>query len=204
MVQEPDKVTANPALDEHRTAATAPSPVTSTEIRSQIEHTRAEMSHTIDAIQARLRPRRLITDAKQTVKDATVGRVKRLASRTNGNVGSGTGGFFDTDRVISAVKTNPIPVALVGVAATALIVRTVARFQNGADDNPQHSRGRHREQARTTANGNRRRFLAGACAGLACWTAWRTRQSGFSLQEGGQALAGPAASPPFQPRTPLS
>jgi hypothetical protein len=41
----------------------------------------AEVSQTIDSIQARLSPRRLMTDAKQTVKDATVGRVKRLAHR---------------------------------------------------------------------------------------------------------------------------
>ena len=45
-------------------------------LRAQIEETRTEMSETIDAIQDRLRPGRLMTDAKASVKEATVGRVR--------------------------------------------------------------------------------------------------------------------------------
>jgi hypothetical protein len=41
-------------------------------IRSQIEQTRAEMSETIDAIQDRLSPRRLVSTATETMKDAAV------------------------------------------------------------------------------------------------------------------------------------
>ena len=55
-----------------------PSAPTSDEIRSQIEQTRADMSDTIDAIQSRLSPKRVLADARDSVTEATVGRVKRL------------------------------------------------------------------------------------------------------------------------------
>jgi hypothetical protein len=60
------------------------------------------MSETIDAIQARLRPGRLMTDAKQSVKHATVGRV-------------------------NAVKCSPLALTFAGVAATAVVARAVMR-----------------------------------------------------------------------------
>jgi hypothetical protein len=66
------------------TAATAAAPTTD-DIRSQIEQTRAEMSDTIDAIQTRLSPARAIADAKDSVTEATVGRLKRLAHRMPGS-----------------------------------------------------------------------------------------------------------------------
>ena len=90
-----------------------PSAPTSDEIVSQIEQTRAEMSDTIDAIQSRLSPTRLLADAKDSVTEATVGRVKRLTQRTNGSGGS----------VLQKVQDNPLPVALVATATAGLLVR---------------------------------------------------------------------------------
>ena len=63
--------------------------VNTAEIRSQIERTRAELGHTIDAIQDRLSPRRVMHDAKETISDATLGRAKRLAHRMTEVVHSG-------------------------------------------------------------------------------------------------------------------
>lgn len=54
---------------------------TTGEIRADIEHTRAEMGHTIDAIHARLKPRRLMSDALSTAKTATITRVAWMAGR---------------------------------------------------------------------------------------------------------------------------
>src|SRR5690606_30934028 len=51
-----------------------------TEIRSDIEQTRGEMQETIDAIEDRLRPRNVAARAAESVRDATVGRVKRAAA----------------------------------------------------------------------------------------------------------------------------
>jgi hypothetical protein len=193
MAQEPDKVTADPPSEGQPAATGAPHSVTSAEIRSQIEHTRAEMTQTIDAIQARLSPSRMLSDAKQTVKDATVGRVRSLATGSNG-FGNGIGGFSDTERVIRTVKRNPIPVALAGVAATLLVARAVARSRHRADDNPQRAEELHTEQLRVHANGYRRRLVAGVCAGLACWTAWRAQQSRLPRRDHHQTLPEPASS----------
>ena len=66
------------------------------EIRSQIERTRQDMTQTIDAIQARLSPGRLMTDAKQSVAEATARRFQRI-------------------------KEHPIPYAVAGVAMVALV-----------------------------------------------------------------------------------
>lgn len=106
------------------------------QLRSQIEHTRAEMSETIDAIQGRLSPGRLMTDAKETVKEAAVDRAKRVAA-------------------------NPIPFAMVGMAATALAVRFSLRSRT----------------SRKGLTGNERRLLVAAAAALACLTAWRANSS---------------------------
>jgi hypothetical protein len=111
-----------------RTAGTSDPPASapsSDEIRSQIEQTRAEMSETIDSIQARLSPSRLVTDAKQTVKDATVGRVKRLVHR-DGFTSPGSESLT-TERIRNVAKNNAVPVALLGVAAAAVVMRAYMR-----------------------------------------------------------------------------
>ena len=66
-----------------------PNQVNTAEIRSQIERTRAGLGHTIDAIQDRLSPRRVMHDAKETISDATLGRAKRFAHRMTEVVHSG-------------------------------------------------------------------------------------------------------------------
>jgi hypothetical protein len=93
--------------------AQEPSTISSVEdIRQQIAHTRADMSRTIDAIQDRLRPSQLMSRTKDTVKDATVGRVKKLAEDNNT-------GFY----------------ALIGMAAMVLIVAAVKRSRHRRQQN---------------------------------------------------------------------
>lgn len=147
-------------------AASAP---TTDEIRSQIEHTRAEMSQTIDAIQARLSPSRLVTDAKQTVKDATIGRVKRLAARAKEGVRNPGNEPWTTERIVCVVKNNVNGVAFVGAAAVVAIGAFV-RWRNRADRSYDRSK---RVMHRTGGGPNKTRLLAGLCAGLGCWSAWR-------------------------------
>src|SRR6185503_7888756 len=80
-----------------------PDQVDTAEIRSRIERTRVELGHTIDAIQDRLSPRRVMHDAKETISDATIGRVQRFAER------------------------EPTAMALAGAAAGALVFAAMAR-----------------------------------------------------------------------------
>jgi Protein of unknown function (DUF3618) len=157
MAQESNPVSRDPAPDAQPTAT-----ATTAEIREQIDQTRAEMGQTIDAIHARLSPGRLVSDAKDSVKEATVGRVRRLATATHDTFGNGRRASFGAKRVVDAVKANPMPFAMVGTAAMALIARAAMRSRHRA----------HR------GSGHRHQFWIGACAaGVAGWSAWRQRQA---------------------------
>jgi hypothetical protein len=117
MAQSPGEVEEEGPVrtGETSTAATAAAPTTD-DIRFQIEQTRAGMSDTIDAIQTRLSPARAIADAKDSVTDATVGRLTRLAQRTPG---SGR-------HLLEMARDNPLPV-LGAVAVTAGLTAYLAR-----------------------------------------------------------------------------
>jgi hypothetical protein len=156
--------------------------LTTTDIRAQIERTRAEMSQTIDAIEERLSPARLMNDAKQSVKDATVGRVKRLAATMT--VSADADRPFDGKRVVDAVRANPLPFAIAGVVATAVLARALIRSRGRYRLNSQRTAAVSAERARTLSNrlrGDKRRLLVSGCAaGLGCWSAWRARNAGRS------------------------
>ena len=78
-------------------------------IRSDIEDTRANMSSTIDAIQEKLSPQRLTEQAKDAVRDATVGRVQDMASNITETARDTGSTLMDT------IRENPLPAALVGI-----------------------------------------------------------------------------------------
>lgn len=91
------------------------------EIRAEIEQTRSDLSATIDAIQEKLNPQSLMTQAmdqaKETVREATVGRVEQMvndASNAARDTGSG---------VIDLIKQNPLPAAAVGLGIGWLLTR---------------------------------------------------------------------------------
>ena len=81
--------------------------------RAEIERTRADMSETVDAIQDRLSPESLKEQAKDRVREATVGKAQEA--------GSG---------IIGTIRANPLPAALTGIGLGWLIVN--ARRQSSA------------------------------------------------------------------------
>ena len=95
------------------------------EIRSQIEHTRAELGQTIDAIQDRLSPRRVVQEAKETISDATIGRARRLACRVSNAVNAN--GSSSVSAVIEKARRNPTIATLVGVAVSAFVLALMTR-----------------------------------------------------------------------------
>ena len=99
--------------------------VNTAEIRSQIEHTRAELGQTIDAIQDRLSPRRVVQEARENISDATIGRAKRLASRVSNAVT--TNGSPTLSAVLEKSRRNPTLTALVGVAISAFVLALMTR-----------------------------------------------------------------------------
>jgi len=76
--------------------------------RTEIERTRADMSETVDAIQERLSPENLKEQAKDRVKEATVGRAQEA--------GSG---------IVETIRANPLPAALTGIGLGWLLVSAV-------------------------------------------------------------------------------
>lgn len=108
-------------------------------IRAGIEQTRAEMSSTINAIQEKLNPQvlmdqakdtlqdaasNIISTAKDSVREATVGRVEHMVSDIT-DTAKDTGGNF-----VQMVKDNPIPAALVGLGLGWLFTRNSGSSSN--------------------------------------------------------------------------
>jgi hypothetical protein len=99
------------------------------QLQSQIEQTRAEMSDTIDAIQSRLSPKRVLAEAKDSVTEATVARLKRLKVQA-GATGNGA---------LRRVQDNPLlPVALLLSAAAGLFVRAWTVRRRRRHGQPRH------------------------------------------------------------------
>ena len=97
------------------------------EIRAEIEETRLEMGGTLHELGDRLDPGNLMNQAKENVREATIGRVEETAKGMS-------------DMVMETIKKNPIPAAMAG-AGLALL------WKNKADAN---SNGRRYEAGRYT------------------------------------------------------
>jgi ElaB/YqjD/DUF883 family membrane-anchored ribosome-binding protein len=123
------------------------------QLRAEIEDTRADMSQTINEIQERLSPDHLMSQVKETVREATLGKVERVMERVGETIGevteparemAGRAGetLKETGRTVgNSVWRNPIPVALIGLGLGMIAMRTF-RKGNGHDyQRPQRSSG---------------------------------------------------------------
>jgi ElaB/YqjD/DUF883 family membrane-anchored ribosome-binding protein len=86
-----------------------------------IEETRSQMTGTVDQIGDRLDPANIVDDAKQTVRDATVGKVETMTDQATQAMGEArqtaqqAGGSL-----VETIRRNPLPAALVGVGVAWL------------------------------------------------------------------------------------
>ena len=81
------------------------------EIEGDIEHTRAELSETIDALQEKLRPSNLVSDATDRVKTATTEKVRDMADTAG-----------DTMQEMWAdTRKNPLPALLIGAGVAWML-----------------------------------------------------------------------------------
>lgn len=138
------------------------------QIRAEIEDTRAVMSQTINEIQERLSPDHLIGQVKETVREATIGKVERVVSEVTepalevaglaGNAIKEVG-----TQVADKLWKNPIPVALIGLGVGMLVVRN---FSNG---------GGGSSSSRTTLPNRRSNYALGDAGGVEA--VGQTRQS---------------------------
>jgi len=110
------------------------------QIRAEIEDTRAVMSQTINEIQERLSPDHLMDQVKETVRDATIGKVERVVETVGETISEVTEPAREVavlagnaikevgTTVADKIWKNPIPVALIGLGVGMLVVRN---FSNG-------------------------------------------------------------------------
>jgi ElaB/YqjD/DUF883 family membrane-anchored ribosome-binding protein len=107
------------------------------EIRADIARTRERMGETVEALGAQLNPSLLKQRVKDSVREATIGRVQDMASNTkNKVVNSGRG-------LVNVVRENPIPAAMIAGGLGWIIfgrragarqeVRTVADLEADVD-----------------------------------------------------------------------
>ena len=92
------------------------------EIRAEIEDTRLEMGDTLNELGTRLEPGRLVHEAKENVREATIGRVEETAKGVS-NV------------VMETIKRNPIPAAMAGAGLALLWVN---RSGGSGQGQPRH------------------------------------------------------------------
>lgn len=77
------------------------------DIRDDIEDTRAEMSGTIDEIHERLDPGTLMSQARDSARDATIGRAERMVNDAGDSERDAGTSMLET------IKQNPVPTAMI-------------------------------------------------------------------------------------------
>ena len=106
-------------------------------IKADIEETRAEMGHTLNEIQERLSPEHLMDQVKETVREATIGKVERVMEKVNEKISNVTEPAMEMmgnageklkdagSSMSNIVRQNPIPCALIGLGLGMFIVNRV-------------------------------------------------------------------------------
>jgi ElaB/YqjD/DUF883 family membrane-anchored ribosome-binding protein len=86
-------------------------------LETEIEATRDEMTGTVQTIGERLDPANIVQDAKDTVREATVGRVEQMTSNAMETAtDAGTG-------IIETIRANPIPAAMAAIGIGWLLMK---------------------------------------------------------------------------------
>jgi hypothetical protein len=147
------------------------------QLRAEIEDTRAEMSQTINEIQERLSPDNLMQQAKETVREATIGKVEKVMDRVGETISEATepalemmGRAGTTIRetgmsVAGGMRRNPIPVALIGLGLGMLMVRRFRGTGNGGYydyDMPRRTATTHQRFEGSAARDGSNRYGSGA------------------------------------------
>ena len=102
------------------------------EIRADIEHTREELSETVNAIQERLRPGQLAADAADRLKAVTRDKATEVVD----------------SEPVRYVRANPIPTAMVGIGVAGLAWLATMGRQPRSRDYFYSGRGDWRSQSR--------------------------------------------------------
>ena len=137
--------------DDYRRAGSAgeddePSPGA---IRAEIERTRDRLGETVEALGAQLNPSHLKQRVKDSVREATIGRVQYMASNTRERITETGRGLAQT------IRDNPVPAALAATGISWLLFnrsertsgpRSVRRLADESEENWRRRELRERAQ----------------------------------------------------------
>src|SRR6185503_5897018 len=127
------------------------------QLRAEIEDTRADMTQTINEIQERLSPEHLMGQAKEAVREATIGKVERVVGQVGETLSEMTEPALQmAGRAGNAIKevgatvgnkiyNNPIPLALIGLGVGMLVMRSY----RGSSYNSGNTQSRFRQDKRS-------------------------------------------------------
>ena len=91
---------------------------TSGAIRADIERTRERLGETVEALGAQLNPTHLKQRVKDSVREATIGRVQHMASMTRDRINETGRGLAQT------IRDNPLPAAVAAGGIGWLLLST--------------------------------------------------------------------------------
>ena len=180
MAQDSDEVARNANPVTPTPPAASPPSASTDELRARIHETRAEMSQTINAIQERLSPDHLVSETKDAIKDATVGRARQVAQGASRAADIARDSLENPGRVVQRVKANPVPRGghrRRSDVARCTCVETATPSSQGSSAAGEEERTTWRRRSgigRVRPNG---RLLVGVGTGMACWGMWRARRS---------------------------
>jgi hypothetical protein len=189
-------VTDLPARSEKARQDPDPEDAEFAEIKRDIERTRAELSETIDKIQARFTPERLVAQAKE----AALGAGTNLVAETSAALTGATKGAVedlvataeeivndlnDTARdaggsFVNTIRQNPLPAAMAGIGIGLLLARRHRGHTHQMRDN-QSSRGWQYHDEYPAAGG--RRVLQDPASGMPGPTGRAQDQNGGLLED---------------------
>jgi hypothetical protein len=96
----------------------------------EIEQTREEMHGTVEAIGDRLSPAAITQSAKDTVREATVGKVEDMAqSATRVLDDAGMTAIEARTSIVDTIRQNPLPAAMAGIGLAWLVTHRSSGYQ---------------------------------------------------------------------------
>ena len=86
-----------------------------------IVYTREEMTGTVEQIGDRLDPKNILSDARDNVREATIGKVEDMATTASDVVSNaGQAAQEAGSGVVDTIRRNPLPAAMIGIGITWL------------------------------------------------------------------------------------
>jgi hypothetical protein len=153
------------------------------QIEGEIRHTRAELSETIDALQEKLRPGNIVSEATDKVKTATSEKVRDMADTASGTA----------QDMWEGARQNPIPALMIGAGVAWMLFDRNRGRDDGRAEWSRYSPPRYRysdDDVEYRSTGARRRESSVAGVNTEGLTTWAREAGGEARQTAQRAQNG--------------